>query len=41
MEKFENATISGYFRFVFDEIRSGKSSDYGDVIFFEIRLQPH
>ena len=39
-EKFKNATITGYFGFVFEETLSGKSRDYHDVIISEkLRLQ--
>ena len=31
-EEFENATITGYFGFVFEETREGKSRDYREVI---------
>jgi len=33
--KFENATITGHFGFVFEENWTGKSYDYREVIFFE------
>ena len=34
-EELENETITGHFGFVFEEIWSGKSHDYHDVIVFE------